>query len=73
MGKYKSTIDTSPLQSKQNVFGGPRVGSIKMKETNFPSKESFFFPDEWVPKHVREISKQVKQDVNPDTLGMRKP
>ncbi len=33
-----------------------RVGSIKLNQVSFPRNEAFFFPDEEVPKHIRDTS-----------------
>lgn len=70
MGKYQTTLDASPLNK---VDLTARVGSIKISQINFPKNENFFFPDEQVPASIRDFSKQVKQSINPDTLGLRKP
>jgi hypothetical protein len=45
VGKYQTTLDAnSPIPSKYDLSA--RVGSIKIKQTNFPKNESFFFPEE---------------------------
>jgi hypothetical protein len=60
VSKYQTTLDTySPIPSKYDL--NARVGSIKIKQTNFPKNESFFFPEEQVPQHILEKSKQVKR------------
>lgn len=49
----------------------PRIGSIKLNQVTFPKNEAFFFPDEQVPKPIRDLSHQVRISVLPDTLGTR--
>ena len=45
VSKYQTTLNiNSPIPSSYDLSA--RVGSIKMKQTNFPKNESFFFPEE---------------------------